>query len=132
MTDPRDEGAPLDGADGEFVERLASSYAPAPMTAARRAAFDDAIRARLERPRRGPMLVPAIGVAAAAALAWVVFSHSTGPIPLSGEDEPRAAVASSWEDELFLSSDLSAAEDSDESAALPDDYLAIASVFLDG
>lgn len=132
MTDPRDDRAPLEGADGEFVERLASSYAPAPMTAARRAAFDEAIRARLERPRRLPVLIPAVGAVAAAALVWVVLSYSTGPIGLPWEEESEAVVASSWEDELFLSSDLSAAEDGDESATLPEDYLAIAGAFLDG
>jgi len=134
MTDSRDDRAPLEGAEGEFVERLASSYAPAPMTAARRAAFDEAIRARLERSRRLPVLIPAVGAAAAAALAlvWLVLSYSMGPIGLPWEGESEAVVASSWEDELFLSSDLSAAEDGDESATLPEDYLAIAGAFLDG
>jgi hypothetical protein len=41
-------------------------------------------------------------------------------------------MAHAWEDELFLSSDLSAREDRNESEALPEDYLAIASAFLDG
>jgi hypothetical protein len=132
MTDPREDRAPLDTADREFVERLASSYAPAPMSAARRAAFDAAIRARLERPRRLPVLIPALGAAVAAALVWVVLSYSVGPIRLPGGEESGALAASSWEDELFLSSDLSAAEDRDESAALPEDYLAIAGAFLDG
>jgi hypothetical protein len=132
MTDPRDDRAPLDGADREFVERLASSYTPAPMTAARRAGFDAAIRARLEWPRRLPVLIPAVGVAAAAALAWVVLSYSIGPIRPPGGEDSGAVVASSWEDELFLSSDLSAAEDRDETATLPEDYLAIAGVFLGG
>jgi hypothetical protein len=132
MTAPRDERPSLDGADKEFVERLASNYAPAPMTAARRAAFDEAIRARLERPRRRPVLIQAIGAAAAAALAWVVLSHSIGPMRLPGGEESGAVVASSWEDELFLSSDLSASEDRDESATLPEDYLAIAGAFLGG
>jgi hypothetical protein len=132
MTAPRDERPSLDGADKEFVERLASSYAPAPMTAARRAAFDDGIRARLERPRRRPVLIPAIGAAAAAALAWVLLFPSIGPTRLPAGEESGAVVASTWEDELFLSTDLSASEDRDESEALPQDYLAIAGVFLGG
>jgi hypothetical protein len=41
-------------------------------------------------------------------------------------------VASAWESELFLSSDVSPLDDRDDSEALPDDYLAIASLFMDG
>ena len=132
MTSPRDERPPLDGAEEEFVDRLAAAYAPAPMSAAERVAFDETIRARLERPRWRPLLVPAIGAAAAAALVWFVFSQTIVPIPPPGEEESAALVASSWEDELFLSSDLSASEGREESETLPDDYLAIASVFLGG
>jgi hypothetical protein len=132
MTSPRDERPPLDGAEEEFVERLAAAYAPAPMTAPERAAFDEAIRTRLERPWRRPLLIPAIGAAAAAALVWLVFSQTRGPVPLSGEEGAAAVLAGSWEDELFLSSDLSASEGRGESETLPDDYLAIASVFLGG
>ena len=132
MTSPRDERPVLEGAEKEFVERLAREYAPPPMTAAERVAFDEAVRARLERPERRLLLVPAIGAAAAAALLCFVLFDSSGPIRLPGEEERGAVVASPWEDELFLSSDLSASEDRDESEALPEDYLAIASAFLDG
>ena len=76
------------------------------MTAGSRAALDEALRARLERPRRRPVLVPAIGAAAAAALVsllWLVLFGSSGPVRLPGEDERGAVIARSWEDELFLS-----------------------------
>jgi hypothetical protein len=135
MTNPRDEGRPLDGVEEEFVGRLAETYAPAPMTAAERAAFDESVRARVERPERRPMRIPMVGAAAAtaaAALVWFVLTQPDGPIGSPGEEESGAAVAASWEDELFLSSDLGALEDRDESEILPDDYLAIASVFVDG
>ena len=132
MTSTGDERPPRGGSEEEFVDRLAAAYAPAPMTAGERAAFDAAIRARLERPTRWPMLVPALGAAAAAALVWFVFFQTSGPLSPSGQEESAAVVASSWEDELFLSSDLSASEDREESETLPDDYLAIASVFLGG
>lgn len=131
MTSPRDERPVLDGAEKEFVERLDREYAPPPMSAAERAAFDEAVRARLERPERPHLLVPAIAAAAAAAALCFVLLDSTGPIRLQGEEENGAVVANSWEDELFLSSDLSA-EDRDESETLPQDYLAIAGVFLGG
>jgi hypothetical protein len=132
MSSPRDERPALDGAEQEFVERLADAYAPAPLTAADRAAFDDAIRARLERPWHRPLLLPAIGAAAAAVLVWWAFSLAIGPTPVPGEEGSAAVMAASWEDELFLSSDLSASADREEGGTLPDDYLAIASVFLDG
>ena len=133
MTSPRDERAPRDGGEREFVDRLAAEYAPPPMTAAERLAFDEAIRARLERPRRRPLLIPAAAAAAAAAaLIWLALSDSTGPIRLPGEEESGKEFAGSWEDQLFLSSELSAWEDRLESEILPEDYLAIASLLLDG
>jgi hypothetical protein len=132
MTSPGDERARLEGAEGDFVERLAAAYEPPPMTAGERAAFDEGVRARLERPRLRRPLVPAIAAAAAVALLWLAISDSIGPRGVPGEEEVEAVVASSWEDELFLSSDLSASQDRDESEALPRDYLAIAGAFLDG
>ena len=133
MTATRDERPRLDDAEKTFVERLASEYAPPPMAASGRAAFDEGIRARLERPRRRAVLIPAVATVAAGALAWVLLSHSIGPLAGPGGEESGApVVAGSWEDEVFLSSDLSASEDRDESTALPEDYLAIASAFLDG
>jgi hypothetical protein len=132
MTSNGDARPPRSGSEEEFVDRLAAAYAPAPMTAGERAAFDASIRARLERPTRWPMLVPALGAAAAAALVWFVFSETSGQISPPVREESTAMVASSWEDELFLSNDLSASEDREASEALPDDYLAIASVFLGG
>jgi hypothetical protein len=132
MTAVRDERAPLEGAEREFLDRLAEAYTPEPMSAAEGAAFDAAVRARLERPRHRPLLVPAIGAAAAAGLLWFVVSQSTGPTPLPAEEEFAAVASGSWEDELFLSSDLGTSEGRDENESLPEEYLAIASAFLDG
>ncbi len=129
MTSSRDERTPLEGAAKEFLGRLSKAYTPDPMSAGERAAFDQAIRSRLERPRRRPLLIPAIGAAAAAGLLWLVVSQSIVPTPPPAEEGFAAVAAGSWEDEVFLSSDLSASEDRE---ALPDDYLAIASVFLGG
>ena len=61
-----------------------------------------------------------------------MVSQSIVPTPPPAEEGFAAVAASSWEDEVFLSSDLSASEDREEGEALPDDYLAIASVFLGG
>jgi len=112
--------------EADFVDGLAAHYAPPPWTPAQRARFDEALQARLERPRRRRFLVPALAVAAAAALVWFSFS------PGREVDPSRPVVASAWESELFLSSDVSPLDDRDEGEALPDDYLAIASLFLDG
>ena len=123
----RDNERPLlDPEDKDFVDRLAAHYAPPPLSSAKRVAFDEALRARTERPQRRGLLVPALATAAVAALVWVSFSLRLGG------DESHLVVASVWEDELFLSSDVSPLDDRDDSEVLPDDYLAIASLFLGG
>jgi len=126
-TDARGTDAPEQG----FVDQIAAHYAPRPWSFAQRARFDAELRARIERPaQRRPALrgwlVPALAAVAAAALVW--FRFSTAP----ERSEPDPPVASGWESELFLSSDVSTFEDLDDSEALPDDYVAIASLFLDG
>jgi len=121
-----EERSQLNPKEKAFVAGLAAHYEPPPWNSAQRARFDEALQARFDRPRRPGFLVPALAGAAAAALIW--FSFSPGP----EVDESRPVVASAWESELFLSSDVSRLDDRDESDALPDDYLAIASLFLDG
>ena len=109
-----------------FAARLAAHTPPPPWTAATRADFDAALWGRVERPQRRALLVPALATVVAAALVWVSFSLRPAG------DESNPAIASVWENELFLSSDVSPLDDRDDSEALPDDYLAIASLFLDG
>jgi hypothetical protein len=120
-----EERSAINRREEEFVEGLAAHYAPAPWTSAERASFDEALRSRIAQPRRRGFVVPALASAAAVALVW--FSFFSGP----GVEESSPAAASAWESELFLSSDVSPLDDRDESEALPDDYLAIASLFLD-
>ena len=121
-----DERPRIDQDDKGFADRLAAHYTPLPWTSAKRVGFDEALRARIERPQRRGILAPALAIAAAAALVWVSFSLR----PAGDESNPVAT--SVWENELFLSSDVSPLDDRDDSEALPDDYLAIASLFLDG
>jgi hypothetical protein len=116
----------LDPQEQGFVDQLADHYAPPPWTSAKRVRFEAALRTRIERPQRRGWMIPVLAAVAAAAMVWIRFS--AGP----GGNEPNPVVASAWENELFLSSDLSPLEDLDDSEALPDDYLAIASLFLDG
>ncbi len=121
-----DERPNIDQEEKGFADRLAAHYAPPPWTSAKRAGFDEALRARIERPRRRGFAVPALATVAVAALVWVSFSLR------QAGDEPNPVATSVWENELFLSSDVSPMEDRDDSEGLPEDYLAIASLFLDG
>jgi len=123
----------MDALEKGFVDQIAAHYAPRAWTSERRARFDAELRARIERsPLRrlpfglGGWVVPALAAVAAAGLVWFRFSTA----PESHEADPLAASA--WESELFLSSDVSSSDDLDDSEALPDDYVAIASLFLDG
>ncbi len=121
-----DERPRIDQEDKGFADRLAAHYAPPPWTSAKRVGFDEALRARVERPRRRGFTVPVLATVAVVALVWVSFSLR----PAGDESNPVAT--SVWENELFLSSDVSPLDDRDDSEGLPEDYLAIASLFLDG
>ncbi|MEE8580137.1 MAG: hypothetical protein V3T33_00995 [Myxococcota bacterium] len=143
MSPSQDDRPRLEPKEERFLERLAGSYAPPPQTPAERVAFDQALAARLQRPtalagRR--WVPPAFAVAAAAGLAWLVIWQSSllqsplGGSPQTEEAGPTLAVAGDgvdvWEEELFLSDDLSSAEARDLGAGLPEDYAAIQLVFL--
>jgi hypothetical protein len=126
----RDQERPvLDREEQAFVERLAASWAPPSTTPAQRAAFDEGLRARLERRRRPWLVVPALATAAAAALIWFAVTPSVGPTAPRGDE---SVVAGAWDYELFFSSDVSPSDDRDDSEGLPDDYEAIASLILGG
>lgn len=112
----------LERREREFVAWLGRHYGAPAETPARRAAFGDALRARLAGPRPGRRLAPALAAAALAGLVWLALPDASR----RGAGEPRA-----WEYELLLSSDLSPAADREESRFLPDEYQAIAVVFLD-
>jgi len=134
--------------DKDFADRLAAHYEPPPWTSAKRAGFDDALRARIERPERRGFAVPALATAVAAALVWVGVSlrpaadelnpgaasagSESNPVFASAGGELNPAASSVWESELFLSSDVSPLDDRDDREGLPEDYLAIASLFMDG
>ena len=120
------------GADERaFAARLAELWQPRAHTPVSRAAFDAALEAKLAARRRRRAALPALAaVTAAAALAWVL-------LPAAPPDRPAGAApvgsTASWEYELIYdSADTVGSEESGSSEMLPDDYMAIASVFLDG
>jgi ferric-dicitrate binding protein FerR (iron transport regulator) len=117
MNDPRDE---LTDEQQRFVARVAGAYQAPPRSPGQSAAFQRAIEARVARRRVERWLPALAGALAAAAIAWLAIGVGREPTP--GEE---AQIASAEEAILALSAD----EESDEEA-LPEEYLAIASVFL--
>jgi hypothetical protein len=149
MSSPRDERPKLAREDEDFVKRVAASYAPPPMAAAERAAFDEALLGRIRgsHPARRWLTVAWLPAAAAVALAVVwLFSLSPGTDESAPSEEIVPALsaraweeeiflalsARAWEEELFLEDGSFESEQQDESELLPEEYIAIASVFLDG
>ena len=137
MTVSQDERTPLRAEDEEFAERLAASFSPAPLSPAQRAAFNEALVARLERRRRSRLLVPAIAAAAgaaAAAFVWLAVPGAFDPAATgrgaADGDVAEASAAARWELELLDLDSLIDADDADDLERLPDDYAAIAGAFL--
>lgn len=129
---PQDRPA-LERDEREFVERLAASFAPPPLTPEERVAFDEAVAAGIARRRARFRWSVAGGLPAAAAAAlvgaWLVLGGGNAPSPA-----PGAASAffptQAWEEEVLL---LDASFESDAEAdlqILPEEYLAIESAML--
>ena len=138
MSSTKEDRTDLTREEAEFVGCLAANFAPAPMSPSRRVAFDEALRARLGRRGRRAVLVPAFAtIAIVAMVALLIFSGRFEPVAMDGGVEPGAVVAEAsaaaqWEVELLYLRELTPPEERDDSELLPDDYLAIASVFLSG
>lgn len=136
MSSPTDDRPKLAREEQDFVERVAASYAPPPMSAAERAAFDESLSERIQRSRPARRWLAAAWLPAAAAAAvagvWLLSARpeTDGLVP-SGE-AVSALSARAWEEEIFFDAGLFESEQTDESELLPEEYLAIASVFLDG
>ena len=135
MSLPSDERPKLAREDEGFVKRVAASYAPPPMAAAERAAFDEALLGRIRRgqPARRWLMAAWLPAAAAALAAVWLFSLSPGTDGLVPSEKIVPALSARvWEEELFLDGGSFEAEQPDESELLPEEYIAIASIFLDG
>jgi hypothetical protein len=118
MSDPEDELTPD---ERRFVARVAGAYQAPSRSPAQSAAFQQELDARLAHPRAGRWLPAFAGVLAAAALAWLA-------IGVGREQAPREQAQVVTAEEAILG--LSADAPSDEEA-LPEEYVAIASLFLD-
>ncbi len=128
--------SPLDPEERHFLSQIDAHYQPAPMTPARRAALDARVRERVERRGLRGRLAPGLVAASVAALAvWIVLPVEEGSVVESGlrvAARDVGAQGSPWESRLFHG-DLgdSALEEAEGEFALPADYAAIASVFID-
>ena len=136
MSSPSDDRPKLAPEDEDFVKRVAASYAPPSMAAAERAAFDEALLGRIRRSHaaRRWLTLAGLPAAAAAGLAAVwLFSGWPGTDGLVPSDKIAPTLgARAWEEELFLDAGFFESEQPDESELLPEEYIAIAGVFLDG
>jgi len=136
MSSSSDDRPKLAREDEDFVKRVAESYAPPPMAAAERAAFEEVLLERVRRSHVARRWFTAAGLPAAAgaalAAAWLLFlSPGTEGLAPSEEIVP-ALSARAWEEELFLDGGFFELEQPDESELLPEEYIAIAGVLLDG
>ena len=118
MSDPKDELTPE---QRRFVARVAGAYRAPERSRARSEAFQREVESRAARPRAARWLPAFAGALAAAAIAWLAIAVGRAPIP----SEPTQ-IATAEEAILALSAD---EESRDE--ALPEEYAAIASVFLE-
>jgi hypothetical protein len=141
MTSPQDKHPHLDGEATSFIARLARHYTPAPLTPSQGAAFEEVIWERLQKRSQRLRLVPAVvSVAAVALIAWLTLG---GPLssrlpqsPMSGTVVAQAPPGLAWDEVAFLAIDATDSSDTDsndtdDNDILPDDYMAIAQVFLD-
>ena len=118
MNDPRDELTPD---EQRFVTRVAGAYQAPQRSPARSAAFQRTLEERVARPRAARWLPAFAGAIAVAVLAWLAIGVGIEP-SMPGE---QARIATAEEAILALSAD----EESEEEA-LPEEYVAIASLFL--
>jgi len=137
-TDPvRDDEIRLTADEEALVRRVADAFAPPPRTAAQRVAFQARLEERLETQGRSRRWVWGLAALAAAALAAVVLPmvlgrKAEGPLQttIASGSGPAATGAETAQEDAILAIVVDSEVASD--ATLPEDYQAIASVFLGG
>jgi ferric-dicitrate binding protein FerR (iron transport regulator) len=117
MSDPQDDLTPE---QRRFVARVTSAYQAPPRSPEQSAAFQREIEARLARPSTARWWPAFAGALAAAAIAWLAIAVGRAPAPSA-----PAQIATAEEAILALSADEESEEDE-----LPEEYVAIASLFL--
>jgi hypothetical protein len=137
MTERPDEHPSLSAEDEAFVGRLVEQYAPPPLSAARRAALDTELRSRTGAPRGFGFSRPAfasvvVGLAVGLALALGVFESKLPEAARPGVVIADSPSAETWERDLFDPESFDDDDTGSDLAELPDDYAAIAGIFLDG
>jgi hypothetical protein len=139
MNEKPDEVSFLPSEDDRFVGRLAEHYAPPALSAQRRAVLDAELRDRIATPRglgfaRPAFATAAVGLAIGLALVLGAFD-STLPVreqPGVVVVEAPSAATAQWESGLFGSDSFDDVDAGNDLEGLPDDYAAIAGIFLDG
>jgi hypothetical protein len=134
----RDDEIGLAADEEAFVRRVADAFAPPPRTAAQRVAFQARLEERLEvegRPRRWVWGLAALAAAALAAVVLpMVFGREVeAPVvqtTIASGSGPAATGAEAAQEDAILAIVVDSEVASD--ATLPEDYQAIASVFLGG
>jgi len=137
MAERRDEDSSLSPEDHAFVGRLVENFAPPALSASRRASLDAELRDRVARPRGLGFARPAFasavaGLAIGLALAWGGSESLPPEAARPGESAPDAASLAAWEWGLFDPESYGEAETGSDLDELPDDFAAIAGIFLDG
>jgi ferric-dicitrate binding protein FerR (iron transport regulator) len=113
-----------------WIDRVREGYAPPPASPAQRAAFDARLRERLAAPPRRTAWLP-LSVGAGLATAALTAALAFWPEPGARAPERVAAAQDDWAGDLLLE-DGSAYGDAEEPEdALPPQYAAIASVWLE-
>jgi hypothetical protein len=128
----------LDRDDADFVRRIEESYRPPELSPSRRVAFREGIDARIQRrPTRG--LWTAAVASVAIALTLVVLRATEGPTTTSTALPPPVVATgdsgrASGDDTMLVALAMSGDVDGDDEddASLPEDYAAIADLFLEG
>jgi len=137
MNERPDEHPLLSSEDEEFLGRLVEHYAPPSLSEARSAALDAELRRRIVAPRGLAFARPAFAIPALMGLA-IGLALALGVLD-SPPEATRAGVvvadgpsAADWERDLFDPDSFDDADAGGDLEGLPDDYAAIAGIFLDG
>jgi hypothetical protein len=137
MNERPEEHPSLSAEDEEFLGRLVEHYSPPPLSAARRAALDAELRGRIATPREFVFARPAfasalVGLAIGLVVALGVFESPAPESARSGVAAVNESSAAAWERGLFDPESFADVDADDDLEELPDDYAAIAGIFLDG